>query len=77
MWIYNILRFPARKGILKAPKQHEYAVEGRVYLDGKLIKQIPIVITAPGRRAAKFEAQKRITFSTGTVAKKVDLKKHG
>lgn len=75
--IKRFIRFLVRKKILKAPKQHLYAVEGKVYLDGKLIKQFPVEIWASSRRSAKFEVKHRITFETGTTAQKLHLLKHG
>jgi hypothetical protein len=74
--IAELLRFLVRKGVIVAPKRHLYAVELQVLLDGKVIKQFPAEVMATGRRAAKFDVSKRLTFKTGTVAKKIDLIKH-
>lgn len=77
MWLRNFIRFLVRNKVITAPKQHLYAVEGKVYLDGKLIKQFPVEIWASSRRAAKFEVKNRIKFETGTTAQKLHLIKHG
>lgn len=75
--IRRCLIFLAKKKIVKAPKQKLYAVELHVMLDGKVIKKLPVEVNAPGRRAAKFEISKRLTFKTATTATVADLKKHG
>lgn len=72
----NILVFLARNKVITMPRSQVYAIEMRIMVDGKVIKQFPVEVAAPSRRSAKFEAQQRVSVTTGTVAKKVDLLKY-
>lgn len=70
-----ILIWLIKKGLIKAPKKHVYAVEAQVLLDGEIIHRFPSELLTSSRRAARFETKKRLSFKTGTTAK--NLEWHG
>lgn len=64
----RIIIFLVKIGLIKKPKTHTYAVEARVLIDGKLIKQFPVETQAYSRRMAKVISINRLGVKAGTTA---------